>query len=144
MIRRPPRSTQSRSSAASDVYKRQLGYGGGALAAGEESDGQPGRRGGAGGQSADAGERSRLPYAERAGELPHAEGAVIDLLQAGVQRECAGGLLGIQLALAELLGEPKLGAAGLVFAGCGLHEAASGYGKWDCVFRRHGPDDTAE
>src|SRR5450756_1596640 len=25
MIRRPPRSTQSRSSAASDVYKRQLG-----------------------------------------------------------------------------------------------------------------------
>src|SRR5450756_2970968 len=26
MIRRPPRSTQSRSSAASDVYKRQLGY----------------------------------------------------------------------------------------------------------------------
>src|SRR5450756_2337486 len=27
MIRRPPRSTQSRSSAASDVYKRQLPYG---------------------------------------------------------------------------------------------------------------------
>src|SRR5450756_263792 len=27
MIRRPPRSTQSRSSAASDVYKRQIGYG---------------------------------------------------------------------------------------------------------------------
>src|SRR5450756_1294802 len=27
MIRRPPRSTQSRSSAASDVYKRQLLYG---------------------------------------------------------------------------------------------------------------------
>ena len=27
MIRRPPRSTQSRSSAASDVYKRQLGSG---------------------------------------------------------------------------------------------------------------------
>src|SRR5450756_1173179 len=26
MIRRPPRSTQSRSSAASDVYKRQLTY----------------------------------------------------------------------------------------------------------------------
>src|SRR5680860_1875909 len=26
MIRRPPRSTQSRSSAASDVYKRQLAY----------------------------------------------------------------------------------------------------------------------
>src|SRR5680860_1716335 len=26
MIRRPPRSTQSRSSAASDVYKRQLEY----------------------------------------------------------------------------------------------------------------------
>src|SRR5450756_3051471 len=26
MIRRPPRSTQSRSSAASDVYKRQPGY----------------------------------------------------------------------------------------------------------------------
>ena len=26
MIRRPPRSTQSRSSAASDVYKRQLKY----------------------------------------------------------------------------------------------------------------------
>ena len=26
MIRRPPRSTQSRSSAASDVYKRQLVY----------------------------------------------------------------------------------------------------------------------
>src|SRR5450756_3236378 len=26
MIRRPPRSTQSRSSAASDVYKRQLYY----------------------------------------------------------------------------------------------------------------------
>src|SRR5450756_2199477 len=26
MIRRPPRSTQSRSSAASDVYKRQLPY----------------------------------------------------------------------------------------------------------------------
>ena len=29
MIRRPPRSTQSRSSAASDVYKRQFQYGGG-------------------------------------------------------------------------------------------------------------------
>src|SRR5450756_1870131 len=28
MIRRPPRSTQSRSSAASDVYKRQIGDGG--------------------------------------------------------------------------------------------------------------------
>src|SRR5665213_4561179 len=28
MIRRPPRSTQSRSSAASDVYKRQGGMGG--------------------------------------------------------------------------------------------------------------------
>src|SRR5450756_2988661 len=28
MIRRPPRSTQSRSSAASDVYKRQDGEGG--------------------------------------------------------------------------------------------------------------------
>ena len=27
MIRRPPRSTLDRSSAASDVYKRQLGYG---------------------------------------------------------------------------------------------------------------------
>src|SRR5665809_50352 len=27
MIRRPPRSTQSRSSAASDVYKRQMGEG---------------------------------------------------------------------------------------------------------------------
>src|SRR5450756_3093386 len=27
MIRRPPRSTQSRSSAASDVYKRQIGSG---------------------------------------------------------------------------------------------------------------------
>ena len=27
MIRRPPRSTQSRSSAASDVYKRQVGGG---------------------------------------------------------------------------------------------------------------------
>ena len=26
MIRRPPRSTQSRSSAASDVYKRQMQY----------------------------------------------------------------------------------------------------------------------
>src|SRR5665809_157733 len=26
MIRRPPRSTQSRSSAASDVYKRQIDY----------------------------------------------------------------------------------------------------------------------
>ena len=26
MIRRPPRSTQSRSSAASDVYKRQVAY----------------------------------------------------------------------------------------------------------------------
>ena len=26
MIRRPPRSTQSRSSAASDVYKRQVQY----------------------------------------------------------------------------------------------------------------------
>src|SRR5680860_1704241 len=30
MIRRPPRSTQSRSSAASDVYKRQLEHEGGA------------------------------------------------------------------------------------------------------------------
>ena len=28
MIRRPPRSTQSRSSAASDVYKRQILFGG--------------------------------------------------------------------------------------------------------------------
>src|SRR5450756_308481 len=28
MIRRPPRSTQSRSSAASDVYKRQIYFGG--------------------------------------------------------------------------------------------------------------------
>src|SRR5450756_3148177 len=28
MIRRPPRSTQSRSSAASDVYKRQIGLSG--------------------------------------------------------------------------------------------------------------------
>ena len=35
MIRRPPRSTQSRSSAASDVYKRQvlMGYGTGAIMA---------------------------------------------------------------------------------------------------------------
>src|SRR5680860_1450227 len=31
MIRRPPRSTQSRSSAASDVYKRQVLNGGGLL-----------------------------------------------------------------------------------------------------------------
>jgi hypothetical protein len=68
-------------------------------------------------------------------ELPHAEGAVIDLLQAGVQRERAGGVVGVQFALAELLGECKLGAEGLVHAGCGLHEAASGYGKWDRLFR---------
>src|SRR5450756_1746161 len=34
MIRRPPRSTQSRSSAASDVYKRQPGGGAGAGAGG--------------------------------------------------------------------------------------------------------------
>src|SRR5680860_121731 len=33
MIRRPPRSTQSRSSAASDVYKRQAGTGVAGLAA---------------------------------------------------------------------------------------------------------------
>src|SRR5450756_3168305 len=32
MIRRPPRSTQSRSSAASDVYKRQLLHGDAAFA----------------------------------------------------------------------------------------------------------------
>src|SRR5680860_1735544 len=35
MIRRPPRSTQSRSSAASDVYKRQLGEGAGHGLAGD-------------------------------------------------------------------------------------------------------------
>ena len=34
MIRRPPRSTQSRSSAASDVYKRQLQVEGNAHAVG--------------------------------------------------------------------------------------------------------------
>src|SRR5450756_2734350 len=33
MIRRPPRSTQSRSSAASDVYKRQVIYYGGKIQA---------------------------------------------------------------------------------------------------------------
>src|SRR5450756_3108946 len=33
MIRRPPRSTQSRSSAASDVYKRQVSWDGSDLAA---------------------------------------------------------------------------------------------------------------
>src|SRR5450756_1268591 len=36
MIRRPPRSTQSRSSAASDVYKRQVGE---AVAEGDVGDG---------------------------------------------------------------------------------------------------------
>src|SRR5680860_1905618 len=41
MIRRPPRSTQSRSSAASDVYKRQLIEG---TNASDTNDYRPGRR----------------------------------------------------------------------------------------------------
>ena len=41
-IRRPPRSTQSRSSAASDVYKRQVAKQGRCGAGGEEpDDGRP-------------------------------------------------------------------------------------------------------
>src|SRR5450756_451394 len=40
MIRRPPRSTQSRSSAASDVYKRQIGERANERPAGELADGR--------------------------------------------------------------------------------------------------------
>ena len=39
MIRRPPRSTQSRSSAASDVYKRQVDDGKGAYVVEQRVDG---------------------------------------------------------------------------------------------------------
>eukprot|EP00657_Telonema_sp_P-1_P006075 TRINITY_DN24085_c0_g1_i1.p1 TRINITY_DN24085_c0_g1~~TRINITY_DN24085_c0_g1_i1.p1 ORF type:complete len:168 (+),score=80.92 TRINITY_DN24085_c0_g1_i1:49-552(+) len=44
MIRRPPRSTQSRSSAASDVYKRQL-QGGGRTGSSAPSDSQSPKKG---------------------------------------------------------------------------------------------------
>src|SRR5450756_250407 len=42
MIRRPPRSTQSRSSAASDVYKRQVELRADVLPAGGHQDGPAG------------------------------------------------------------------------------------------------------
>src|SRR5450756_144569 len=53
MIRRPPRSTQSRSSAASDVYKRQVSYEHGLVALRESGE--------QGGDEADADTAADVP-----------------------------------------------------------------------------------
>src|SRR5450756_2880531 len=78
MIRRPPRSTQSRSSAASDVYKRQLGDLG--EGAGKEVHG---RIGGVGVEARAVLDGDALGHPARGGELrARLQGALRDKREA--------------------------------------------------------------